>query len=126
MTCLHLHCRFQAPGPQQLLRLYWRLGPQTLTLSWAQDVVASVEAAGASLATVRAELARTPPAVAVDLAADTGAGGDSGRVRLQLRAEPFHEALVATQQARPCLFNCDTSVSLITSGTSAACLWCCG
>lgn len=57
--------------------------------------------AGAALAAVRAELAHTPPAVALELAAvDGGRGG--GRVQLRLRPEPFHEALAATQQARPC------------------------
>lgn len=64
-------------------------------------MTASIDAAGASLTAVRAELARTP-AVSVGLTADAGAGGESGRVRLQLRPEPYHDALVATQQARPC------------------------
>ncbi len=113
----------------------------------------AVEAAGAAAAAVRAELARTPPAVAVKLVLDwsaldwsadapqddsdaagadglpgvepelqqpqqrrrrrrsaaPGEGGGSGggagrgagcRVRVRLRPEPFHEALVATQQVR--------------------------
>lgn len=115
----------------------------------------TIDAAGATLAVVRTELARTPPSVAVELhlKCDIGCGrsegggpGDSrggsgsgdrrrmessgaegarlggnpspgrdpspGReeqsggsaercVRLRLRPEPFHEALAATQQARP-------------------------
>ena len=61
----------------------------------------TVDAASAALAAVRAELARAPPAVAVELEANGGVGG---RVRLRLRLEPFHEALAATEQARPCPF----------------------
>ncbi|KAK9832732.1 hypothetical protein WJX81_005524 [Elliptochloris bilobata] len=62
------------------------------------EVAETVEAAGAALAAVRAELARTPPAVAVELALEGSSRGTWLRARLRLRPEPFHEALVATQQ----------------------------